>query len=214
MTCLPFMPAPACPHSKASDPTDHCRPADPTPPAFTTELLNKDTDPILPPLEELTPAVPPSLVATAGASSSGARSGTKKRKKTETGAAAPAAPPSTDLAHSDSEEDSEDELLVGGYRPGRAGLHYAHDFNVPCNSHIIRVIELLRKEWKEVVEIVGAVKLWIQLSIPPIESGGESVHPPASATKTKVYLDRLTLTHPSPTYHLRQASSTWASRRR
>lgn len=161
--------------------------------------------------------MPPPLVATAGASSSGARSGgSKKRKKTETGAAAPAAPPATDLAHSDSEEDSEDELLVGGYRPGRAGLHYdhAHDFTVPCNTHIIRVMELLRKEWKEVVEIVGAVKLWIQLSIPPIESGGESVRPPASATKTKVYLDRLTLTHPPPAYHLRQASSTWASRRR
>jgi hypothetical protein len=35
------------------------------------------------------------------------------------------------------------------------------------------VIELLRKEWKEAIELVGAVKLWIQLSIPPIESGGQ-----------------------------------------
>lgn len=141
-----------------------------------------DTDSILPPLEELTPAVPPPLIAAAGASSPGARSSSKKRKKTETGAAAPAAPPATAHVHSDSEEDSEDELLAGGYHPGRAGLHYdhAHDFKVPCNSHIIRVMELLRKEWKEVVEIVGAVKLWIQLSIPPIESGGESVHPPAT----------------------------------
>ena len=35
------------------------------------------------------------------------------------------------------------------------------------------MIELLRKEWKEAIELVGAVKLWIQLSIPPIESGGQ-----------------------------------------
>ena len=38
---------------------------------------------------------------------------------------------------------------------------------------ITQVIELLRKEWKEAIELVGAVKLWIQLSIPPIESGGQ-----------------------------------------
>jgi hypothetical protein len=142
------------------------------------ELLNKDTDSILPPLEELTPAVPPPLASTTtstststGASGSGARR--KKRKmedtiKTEGKGAATAAPPPP---HSDSEEESEDELPHGA---GRAGGHYdhAHDFHVPCNRHIIRVMELLRKEWKEAVEVVGAVKLWIQLSIPPIESGG------------------------------------------
>ena len=156
------------PHTILTVGRRHC----PFHPPPHTELLNKDTDSILPPLEDLTPAVPPPLAAAAPAPTTGGARGSKKRKKTETGAAAPAAPPptSTAHAHSDSEEDSEDEL--GGYHARGGHYDHAHDFKVPCNTHIIRVMELLRKEWKEAVEIVGAVKLWIQLSIPPIESGG------------------------------------------
>ncbi len=145
---------------------------------LSNELLTKDTESILPSLEELTPAVPPPLASAstaAAAAASGEGEGRRKKRKMEgtttDAAVAPAAPP----PHSDSEAESEDELLPG-HGAGRGGGHYdhAHDFHVPCNKHIIRVMELLRREWKEAVEVVGAVKLGIQLSIPPIESGGAS----------------------------------------
>lgn len=135
------------------------------------ELLTADKEAILPPLMDLTPAVPPPVVVGGGGPGGALRS--KKRKMDAgTGAATAAPPPLAAQAHSDSEEESEDEQPG---HAGRAGVHYdhAHDFKVPCNKHIIRVMELLRTEWQQAVEIVGAVKLWIQLSIPPIESGGQ-----------------------------------------
>ena len=38
---------------------------------------------------------------------------------------------------------------------------------------ILKIMNLMRKEWSEAVELVGNVKLGLQLSIPPIESGGQ-----------------------------------------
>lgn len=134
------------------------------------ELLTADTEAILPPLTDITPAVPQPVVV--GGGPGGAGRSKKRKMNAGTGAATAAPPPLAAQVHSDSEEESEDEQPG---HAGRAGVHYdhAHDFKVPCNKHIIRVMELLRTEWQQAVEIVGAVKLWIQLSIPPIESGGQ-----------------------------------------
>ena len=42
---------------------------------------------------------------------------------------------------------------------------------LPSNKLIVEGIELLKKELIEMVEIVGTIKLWIQLNIPKIEDG-------------------------------------------
>ena len=42
---------------------------------------------------------------------------------------------------------------------------------LPSNAVIVESIELLKKELISMVEIVGTIKLWIQLNIPKIEDG-------------------------------------------
>lgn len=44
---------------------------------------------------------------------------------------------------------------------------------MPHAQTVGRAIEAIKKELCECVEIVQAVKLWIQLCVPPIESGGQ-----------------------------------------
>ncbi|TFJ87778.1 hypothetical protein NSK_001127 [Nannochloropsis salina CCMP1776] len=140
------------------------------------ELLRLENDAVLPPESEVTPVIPPISSGEEKGETSAAGGRRKKRKMTETQQAAASVIPAAHVdapSHSDSEEESEDEIGHLNGRHGHAHWDYTHDFAVPCNKTIMKVIELLRKEWKEAVELVGCVKLWIQLSIPPIESGGQ-----------------------------------------
>lgn len=139
---------------------------------LSNELLKMENDAVLPPESEVTPVIHPipttSETAAAGGREGEAAGGARRKKRKMDVAVA-----HTAIAHSDSEEESEDEMGHLNGRHVHAHWDYTHDFAVPCNKTIIKVIELLRKEWKEAIELVGAVKLWIQLSIPPIESGGQ-----------------------------------------
>lgn len=136
---------------------------------LNNELLQKANEDILPPVADVTPPLLAAAAAAGGGDKADGASGGggRKKRKVDGGGkasltAAHPAPP-----HSDSEVESEDEA-----HPPH-GHHVDYTFAVPSNQHIMDVIEMLRKEWKEAVEVVGAVKLWIQLSIPPIESGGQ-----------------------------------------
>lgn len=176
---------------------------------LSNELLKMENDAVLPLESEVTPIIHPIPATSEAAAAGEAAGGARRKKRKMDGAAA-----HTAIAHSDSEEESEDEVGHLNGRHVHAHWDYTHDFAVPCNKTIIKVsttsphqctrslfpssfpssssrpprthpptylfqhysiqvIELLRKEWKEAIELVGAVKLWIQLSIPPIESGGQ-----------------------------------------
>merc|ERR1712227_564266 len=42
---------------------------------------------------------------------------------------------------------------------------------IPCNKRIINLLNIIKMEILQLVEICNAVKIWIQLNIPRIEDG-------------------------------------------
>jgi hypothetical protein len=79
--------------------------------------------------------------------------GRKKRKLSNT----------MDSAASDSESDSSSD---------ESATSTPLTVPMPCNARIIAGIELLKAEYNELIDMIGVVKIWIQLNIPKIEDGG------------------------------------------
>jgi len=105
---------------------------------LSNELLKMENDAVLPPESEVTPVIHPipttSETAAAGGREGEAAGGARRKKRKMDVAVA-----HTAIAHSDSEEESEDEMGHLNGRHVHAHWDYTHDFAVPCNKTIIKV---------------------------------------------------------------------------
>jgi len=46
-----------------------------------------------------------------------------------------------------------------------------HNFNIPCNKKLVKLIDLIKPEVKDMIETCEKIQTWIQLLIPRIEDG-------------------------------------------